>query len=143
MNLTTGRVITRHHFTEVPITEEVIKRVHELADRDQQTEGVSVVHGDGTGVGVDDESINFDTDESDKDDNYPEDDSSEDGDVLDYLNNDQYVSDTEEPTHAEPVEITGVDSPVYEDGEGVVGADTQEQIDSTPNQQDQGAVNTK
>ena len=44
MNLTTGGVITWHHFTEVPITDEVIKRVHELADRDQQTEGVSVVH---------------------------------------------------------------------------------------------------
>ena len=65
MNLTTGRVMTRHHITEVPITEEVIKRVHELADRDQQTEGVSVVHGDGTGVGIDDDSINFDSDESD------------------------------------------------------------------------------
>ena len=36
LNLNTGRVIVRQHFTVVPITQEVIRRVEQLASRDNK-----------------------------------------------------------------------------------------------------------
>ena len=43
MSLKTGQVLTRQYFTEVPITQEVIDRVHQLVAKQNQPEGIEVL----------------------------------------------------------------------------------------------------
>ena len=45
MSLKTGKVLRRQHFTEIPITQEVINRVHALAARENQPDGIEVLDG--------------------------------------------------------------------------------------------------
>ena len=82
-SLTTGRRISRNHWTILPMPAEVINRVHTLARRDKATTGVSFADRAGNAFAADDESDASDDDDSTYD---PDDDSdatgSSDGDSF-------------------------------------------------------------
>ena len=81
LNLATGKEITRHHLTELPITKDVIRRVEALAGKDgykkHKTPIIKLYHQDyldALSAGVDDDSYDSDEseDESEDDDEPPE-----------------------------------------------------------------------
>ena len=64
MSLTTGRKIVRRKFTEMPVTDSVIKQVARWARKDHSTTGVSFMDKYGVEYKFDDDEGDDDDDES-------------------------------------------------------------------------------
>ena len=82
MSLETGRRLNRTHWTRLPMPEEVIQRVHQLADEARAEQGLTFAWRDGT------EMINEDDDEAADPDYDPNEDDSDD-DPLEYDSDDE------------------------------------------------------
>jgi hypothetical protein len=93
LSLSTGRRIDRQHWTELPMPDDVIDRVHILARRDRAATGLTFGWRDGTPVADDTDDAYYD----DADSNYDPADNTEND--IDY---DDYMQNVEDPTAGAP-----------------------------------------
>ena len=111
MSLTTGRRLTRNRWTELPMPQDVIDRVHTLARRSRANRDLLFEWRDGTPI--QDEDVAQGDSESDDDDYEPEDSSDSDNDDDESDDDpgppDDYEADDDVQLDALDVPIAGVD----------------------------------
>lgn len=105
LNLNTSRIISRHHFTVVPIPQQVNDRVHKLATKENQPKGLEVYDGLGKFLpGEPTANSNAIAPDEDHEENHAEDDYS----IGELFDDDDVNPRDDEHDSSNPTEITGV-----------------------------------